>query len=658
MTEKEFDLLMSVRRNEDISLFPYDVMLNCQKSGWIKDKKITNDGLDALAPYKVDNAVIMAAGRSRRCMPLSNYLPKGLFEIKGETMVERQIKQLKDAGVKQIVLVAGYLKEKYHELAKKYPDIIVIDNDEWNDKNNLFSLWYAKDYLKNSYVCCSDNWFAHNVFRDHVYDSYYACKYSDSFIDEYCVKSTDENGYATSIKKGGEKAWYTIGEAFFTKDFSKKFVELLANELYDPQVKYELWDDFQIRHMTELKLKIKGYPDSECMEFDTTEDILAFSPNFKDFIEQFMAEEEIVNSKTRISYLSDYAEIKQYSVIATEQSEGRLHVNENLFGPSPKCMDVLKNATIEDVSYYDLTREDCLAAEVSKMTNLPADNIFIHSGSSDVIKTIMTIVLNKDDTVLISTPAWNYYKSVVELRKAKAAYYGMIEGKDRYEFDVKGILEKAKETNPKIITITTPHNPTGAVMNNHDLEKIIKDNPKSLIIVDEAYLGFSDVEFDVNSLITSYSNVVFSRTFSKLYGLAGMRVGYGICNAMAKQVFKLDLNPFRINNLSRKMAVEALRDTKYYDDLRTKLSESRDWFTGEVAKIQGVKSFYSCANFVFMHFVGYDVQKIKEYMGKNGILVRMWSENGHLSMRITVAKKPEMEKALKLLKEGCKQYKL
>ncbi len=658
MTEKEFDLLMAVRRNEDTSSFPYDVVLNCQKNGWIKDKKITKDGLDALAPFKVDNAVIMAAGRSRRCMPLSNYLPKGLFEIKGETMVERQIKQLKDAGIKQIVLVDGYLKEKYHELAKKYPDIIIIDNDEWNDKNNLFSLWYAKDYLKNSYVCCSDNWFAHNVFRDYVYDSYYACKYSDAFIDEYCVKGTDENGYVTSIKKGGEKAWYTIGEAFFTKSFSKKFVELLTNELYDPQVKYELWDDFQIRHIDELKLKIKGYPDNECMEFDTTEDILAFSPNFKDFIEQFMAEEEIVNSKTRISYLSDYAEIKQYSVIPTEQSEGRLHVNENLFGPSPKCMEVLKNATVDDVSHYDLTREDCLAAEISKIMNLPVDNIFIHSGSSDVIKTIMTIVLNKDDTVLISTPAWNYYKSVVELRHAKAAYYGMIEGKGEYEFDVKGILDKAKETTPKIIIITTPHNPTGAVMNNHDLEKIVKDNPKSLVIVDEAYLGFSDVEFDVNSLITSYSNVVFSRTFSKLYGLAGMRVGYGICNAMAKQVFKLDLNPFRINNLSRKMAVAALRDTKYYDDLKDKLSKSRDWFTGEVGKIEGVTSFHSCANFVFMHFVGYDVQKIKEYMGKSGILVRMWSENGHLSMRITVAEKPEMEKALKLLKEGCSKFKL
>ena len=189
----------------------------CEKNGWLKSGKLTESGYEALSPYKVDNAIIMAAGRSRRCMPLSNYLPKGLFEIKGDTMVERQIKQLHDAGIKQIIIVVGYLKEKYYEMAKKYKDLVVIDNTEWEEKNNISSIYAAKDYLKNSYICCSDNWFAHNVYCDYVYDSYYACKYTDEFLDEYCVKSTDKEGYMTSVKKGGEKCWYTIGEAFFNK---------------------------------------------------------------------------------------------------------------------------------------------------------------------------------------------------------------------------------------------------------------------------------------------------------------------------------------------------------------------------------------------------------------------------------------------------------
>lgn len=652
MTEKEFDLLYAAHKGKELAQFSKDTLFMCEKNGWLKSGKLTESGYEALSPYKVDNAIIMAAGRSRRCMPLSNYLPKGLFEIKGDTMVERQIKQLHDAGIKQIIIVVGYLKEKYYEMAKKYKDLIVIDNTEWEEKNNISSIYAAKDYLKNSYICCSDNWFAHNVYCDYVYDSYYACKYTDEFLDEYCVKSTDKEGYMTSVKKGGEKCWYTIGEAFFNKEFSAKFIDYMVKEYYDPEVKYMLWDDFQIRHIDDLKLKVKGYSDDECKEFDTTEDILQFYPNFKDFIEQFFAEEELVNSSTRLNYLSNYADTKTYSVVATEQLTGRLHVNENLFKPSPKVMEVLHNATYEDVYLYDLTREDELAVEISKREEISTDHILIHSGSSDVIKTVMSLVLNKGDTVLISAPSWNYYKSIVELKMAKAEYYDVVPGKTSYEFDVSGLMSKARAVSPRIIIITTPHNPTGAVISASDLETIIKENPSSLVIVDEAYLGFSEQKFDVRHLLAAYSNVVFSRTFSKLYGLAGIRVGYGLCAPMAKQVFRLDVNPFRVNNISRKMAIAALRDDKYYKGLLKDITESRNFFINELNSIPGVKAFDSAANFVFIHFSeNTDVQALKDYLAQNGYLVRLWTEGSRLAMRVTLDRKETMEKVVALMKE-------
>ena len=456
----------------------------------------------------------------------------------------------------------------------------------------------------------------------------------------------------TSVKKGGEKCWYTIGEAFFNKEFSAKFIDYMVKEYYDPEVKYMLWDDFQIRHIDDLKLKVKGYSDDECKEFDTTEDILQFYPNFKDFIEQFFAEEELVNSSTRLNYLSNYADTKTYSVVATEQLTGRLHVNENLFKPSPKVMEVLHNATYEDVYLYDLTREDELAVEISKREEISTDHILIHSGSSDVIKTVMSLVLNKGDTVLISAPSWNYYKSIVELKMAKAEYYDVVPGKNSYEFDVSGLMSKARAVSPRIIIITTPHNPTGAVISASDLETIIKENPSSLVIVDEAYLGFSEQKFDVRHLLAAYSNVVFSRTFSKLYGLAGIRVGYGLCAPMAKQVFRLDVNPFRVNNISRKMAVAALRDEKYYKGLLKDITESRNFFINEMNSIPGVKAFDSAANFVFIHFSeNTDVQALKDYLAQNGYLVRLWTEGSRLAMRVTLDRKETMEKVVALMKE-------
>ncbi|MBP5437615.1 MAG: aminotransferase class I/II-fold pyridoxal phosphate-dependent enzyme [Treponema sp.] len=652
MTEQEFEYLYAVHKRNDTSSFSDELKQACQKNGWTDGNKITDSGYEALAPYKVDNAIIMAAGRSRRCMPLSNYLPKGLFEIRGDTMVERQIKQMHDAGIKEIVIVVGYLKEKYYEMAKKYPELIVIDNEEWQEKNNISSLYAAKDYIKNSYICCSDNWFAHNVYRDYVYDSYYAAKYSDEFINEDCVKAFDKNGYMREVKRGGEKSWYIIGESFWRKDFSDTFKDLMVKEYYDPEMKYMLWDHFYAKHIDVLNMKIRKTTDAECKEFDTTEEIIEFNPSFKEFVNQFFQEEEFVNSTQRISYLSNYTDVKQYSVVATEQLTGRMHVNENLFGASPKCLEVFHNAKMEDLCLYDLTREDELALEVSKMLDLPTDNIFVHSGSSDVIKTIMTLVLNKDDTVLISAPAWNYYKSVVELHFAKAAYYEIKPGKDSYEFDVKGLLSKARETNPRIIVITTPHNPTGAVMSQTDVEKIVKQNPSSLVIIDEAYLGFSSEKIDAKHLLNSYNNVVFCRTFSKLYGLAGVRIGYGLCAPMAKQVFKLDLNPFRVSNLGRKAAVAALQDKAYYDNLTKTTAQIRDNFIAQMNTLANVKAFKSAANFVFIHFDNsIDTQKLKDYLAQNGILVRLWTENGQLAMRVTVAPKEWMDKAFNLIKE-------
>ena len=652
MTEQEFEYLYAVHKRNDTTSFSDELKQTCQKNGWTDGSKITDSGYEALAPYKVDNAIIMAAGRSRRCMPLSNYLPKGLFEIRGDTMVERQIKQMHDAGIKQIIIVVGYLKEKYYEMAKKYPELIVIDNEEWQEKNNISSLYAAKDYIKNSYICCSDNWFAHNVYRDYVYDSYYAAKYSDEFINEDCVKAFDKNGYMREVKRGGEKSWYIIGESFWRKDFSDTFKDLMVKEYYDPEMKYMLWDHFYAKHIDVLNMKIRKTTDAECKEFDTTEEIIEFNPSFKEFVNQFFQEEEFVNSTQRISYLSNYTDVKQYSVVSTEQLTGRMHVNENLFGASPKCLEVFHNAKMEDLCLYDLSREDELALEVSKMLDLPTDNIFVHSGSSDVIKTIMTLVLNKDDTVLISAPAWNYYKSVVELHFAKAAYYEIKPGKDSYEFDVKGLLSKARETNPRIIVITTPHNPTGAVRSQTDVEKIVKQNPSSLVIIDEAYLGFSSEKIDAKHLLNSYNNVVFCRTFSKLYGLAGVRIGYGLCAPMAKQVFKLDLNPFRVSNLGRKAAVAALQDKAYYDNLTKTTAQIRDNFIAQMNTLTNVKAFKSAANFVFIHFDNsIDTQKLKDYLAQNGILVRLWTENGQLAMRVTVAPKEWMDKAFNLIKE-------
>ena len=107
-----------------------------------EENLLTEEELNKLKPYKVDNAIIMAAGYSARCMPLSNVLPKGLFRVKGEILIEREIRQLQEAGVKEIIIVTGFMQEKFQYLRDKY-GVILIHNDDYDKYNNSKNILYS-----------------------------------------------------------------------------------------------------------------------------------------------------------------------------------------------------------------------------------------------------------------------------------------------------------------------------------------------------------------------------------------------------------------------------------------------------------------------------------------------------------------------------------
>ena len=166
------------------------------------DRAITKAGLDALEPYRVDNAVIMAAGVCKRCRPLSDILPKGLFMVRGEVLIERQIRQLREAGITDIIVVTGYKAEKFSYLKDKY-GVRIILNDEYSSKNNVSSIHVVKDLLGNSYICCADNYYMTNVFEKYVYESFYLCNRAEGFADEYCI-AEKEAGFIESIRRGDQ----------------------------------------------------------------------------------------------------------------------------------------------------------------------------------------------------------------------------------------------------------------------------------------------------------------------------------------------------------------------------------------------------------------------------------------------------------------------
>lgn len=230
--------------------------------------------------YKVDNAVIMAAGTSSRFAPLSYETHKGLLTVRGEVLIERQIRQLKEAGIDEIVLVSGYMKERFEYLKAKY-GIKIVENTEYNRRNNHSSIYAVRELLGNSYICSSDNFFVKNPFEKQVSEPYYAALYAHGKTAEWCI-SEGEDGYIDRISVGGENSWYMMGHVFWDERFSRRFTEILEREYDTPEIRGKLWEAVYAEHLDELKLRIRGYEDDYIFEFDSLDELRQFDESYVD----------------------------------------------------------------------------------------------------------------------------------------------------------------------------------------------------------------------------------------------------------------------------------------------------------------------------------------------------------------------------------------
>ena len=173
---------------------------------------------------KVRNAVILAAGAATRFVPLSLEQPKGLYKVNGEPLIERQIKQLHEAGIRDITVVLGYKKEMFFYLKEEY-GVGFIVNPSFHIKNNIESLRLAKPVIGDSYICSSDDYFSLNPFLAEESCSFYAGQTVGYKTNEMYV-DTDASGRITAMEKGRSEGKILLGHSFWTAEFSRAFFAL------------------------------------------------------------------------------------------------------------------------------------------------------------------------------------------------------------------------------------------------------------------------------------------------------------------------------------------------------------------------------------------------------------------------------------------------
>ncbi len=294
MSEKEFLLLRYLYEHmtgvvmlhdiaEELKISLEDlnpIVCNLQEKEYINESfEILSKGVEALSPYKVKNAIILAAGMSTRFVPVSYELPKGLISVKGEVMTERLIRQLTEAGIGEIVLVVGYMMEKFLYLRQKYGVKIVVNN-EYNIKNTHSSIYAARDYLSNTYIVCADNYYPQNMFHAYEYRAFYCSIYLPGISHVERAFTFDDDGLITDTNKPSHDQWIMYGHAFYSQDFTDHFKPILESYYGRPGIEYMYWETIYAENVQQLPMWVHQCTSEDILEFDSMDELKVFDPEY------------------------------------------------------------------------------------------------------------------------------------------------------------------------------------------------------------------------------------------------------------------------------------------------------------------------------------------------------------------------------------------
>lgn len=246
------------------------LMDGLEKKGYIAADAVTEAGVAEIAACKVKNAVILAAGGADISAKSVYSMPKGLFVKNGETLIERQIRQLKEAGIDDITVVIAYKQELYFFLQDKWGVNLEINPDL--KKNNIYSLYVAREHLSSTYILNCDNYFEESPFSLYEYNAFHATVHKDDARNELLVKK-NESGRILDVYSGAPSGECIYGHAYMDEAFSARFKKYMEQEIDDFRVSALFWEEFVARHADNLDMFVHEYSADFVFEFDEIQQI-------------------------------------------------------------------------------------------------------------------------------------------------------------------------------------------------------------------------------------------------------------------------------------------------------------------------------------------------------------------------------------------------
>ena len=330
----------------------------------------------------------------------------------------------------------------------------------------------------------------------------------------------------------------------------------------------------------------------------------------------------------------------------------KLASNENLFGPCSKVKETLKEC-IESVNYYPDSDTYDIRKAIAGKFNISKDNIIMGDGTDQVIEMICDCFIDRKDNIVTGDPNFLIYEKSALISGGSAKKIPL---RPDFSQDIKSILN-AVDSNTKAIFIASPHNPSGTIISKEDFEYLLKNAGRNvLIVMDEAYYEYMPLQkqLDTVSYISDNPNLIVLRTFSKIYGLAGLRIGYGIADPEVITGLNKIRLPFNVSSMAQKAACAALADGEYILKIRDIISNEKDKFY-TAFKESGIEYIESFANFILVK-TGEKSGAIVEELLKKGFIVRPGVNLGLPGyIRVTLATPEIDDKFLKIFIEIYKK---
>ena len=293
VTFRELEAIKLIMKGASFEALPYHVfedaaefeetVASLEAKGYITDGKVTKMGLIDIEPYRVKNAVIMAAGGGDISSKSVYSLPKGLYVKDGETLIERQIRQLKEAGIEDITVVVGYKQEMYFYLVEKCGVKLAINVAP--TKGNILSLAADGVELGSTYICNCDNFFAENPFSVYEHSAFHATQFKDDVSKELVVRK-NHGGRILEVFTTSEPGECIYGHAYMDPAFSYRFKKLLDEQLGMFRVDMLFWEEFVSRNIDDLDMFARQYSQEFLLEFDSVQEIQNIDGLFMDNVSE------------------------------------------------------------------------------------------------------------------------------------------------------------------------------------------------------------------------------------------------------------------------------------------------------------------------------------------------------------------------------------